>query len=110
MAATTNCGARMQIAITAVAHSGARVVKDPAMIGSMAALESWNRTMAEAKVKSAQLRATLEKASDHAPPSRLGTPPRASSGSMSADRICAKAMSVGTPSAAVRKKIAWFEK
>jgi hypothetical protein len=94
----------MQIAITAVAHSGARVVKVPAMIGSMAALESWNSTMAKAKIKSAQLRATLAKALDDDPHSRLSTPPRASSGSMSADRICAKAMSVGTASAAVRKE------
>jgi hypothetical protein len=88
MAATTNCGARMQMAITAVAHSGARVVKDPAMIGSMAALESWNSKIAATKIKSAQLRVMLARASNHAPPSRLGAPPRASSGSMSAERIC----------------------
>ena len=98
------------MAITAVAHSGARLVRDPAIIGSIAALESWNIRIAEMKIKSARFCAILDNASDHEPPSRLDTPPRASCGSMSTDRICAKAINVGTPSAAVTKKIAWLEK
>ena len=109
MTATTNCGARMQIAMTTVAHWGAAVVRDPAMIGSMAAFESWNSTMAEAKISNGPLLARPANASDHAPPSRLRAPPRARSGSMSADRICANATSVGTPNAVVRKNIAWFD-
>src|SRR4029077_17076312 len=56
IAATTNCGARMQIAMTTVAYWGARVVSDPAMIGSMAVFESWNSTIAAAKINNGPLR------------------------------------------------------
>jgi hypothetical protein len=65
--------------------------------------------MAAAKINNGPLRPRPANASDHALPSRLRTPPRASSGSMSADRITVKAMRAGTPNAAVSKKIAWFE-
>jgi hypothetical protein len=100
----------MQAAITAVAQSGACAVNELAMIGSMAAFESWKSTTTAAKTNSGQLWKAPAKPSDQAAASRLGTPPRARSGSISADRICAKAVSVGTPSAAVKKKIAWLEK
>ena len=70
----------MQAAITAVAQSGACAVNELAIIGSMAAFESWKSTTTAAKTNSGQLWKTLANPSDQAAASRLGTPPRASLG------------------------------
>jgi hypothetical protein len=108
IAATTPCGARMQIASTSVAVSGVRSVSIPAMMGSIAALASWNSTTAAAKIASARLRVTTASAARGAGDTACGTPPRASSGSISLGRTRASAASVGTPRPAVKKKIARF--
>jgi hypothetical protein len=66
-------------------------------------------TRAEAKINNGPLLARPANASDHAPPPRLRAPPRVRSESISADRICANATSVGTPNAArelSRRKLA----
>src|SRR5829696_882756 len=80
MTDTTSCGPRMQAAITAVAQSGECAVNELAIIGSMAAFESWKSTTTAAKTNSGQLWKTLANPSDQAAASRLGTPPRASLG------------------------------
>ena len=45
MATTTNCGAKMHTERMSVAVWGSRAARRPAMIGSAAALPSWNRNI-----------------------------------------------------------------
>ena len=54
IAATTNCGAKMQIDRIKVAVSGARMVRSPAIIGKAAALANWNSSTAPTKISSAR--------------------------------------------------------
>ena len=52
VSATIACGTMMQAAIRTGAHWLDRIVTTPAISGSMAALASWNSSMAPAKISS----------------------------------------------------------
>ena len=85
MAATTNCGAKIQTDKISVAVCGRRWVRRPAMVGSAAALASWNRKIAAEKTRSGRLKAKTRAAPQPGRPSCSAVPPRARSGSMSCD-------------------------